>query len=64
MNGLSDNYTFSSPDVNIMTQHTFTKPDENIKIYTGNDQTKIKTSDMKKTVEKIEKIRKSEVTLS
>ena len=60
MNGLSDNYTFSRPDINIMTLHTFTKPDENIKIYTGNDQTKIKTSDMKKTIEQIEKIRKSE----
>lgn len=60
MNGISDNYTFSSPDINIMTQHSFTKPDENIKIYTGNDQTKIKTSDMKATIQKIEKIRKSE----
>lgn len=60
MNGISDSYTFSSPDINIMTQHSFTKPDENIKIYTGNDQTKIKTSDMKSTVEKIKQIRKSE----
>lgn len=62
MNGISDSYTFSSPDINIMTQHSFTKPDENIKIYTGNDQTKIKTSDMKNTIKKIEQIRKSEET--
>lgn len=60
MNGISDSYTFSSPDINIMTQHSFTKPDENIKIYTGNDQTKIKTSDMKDTIKKIQQIRKSE----
>lgn len=60
MNGISDSYTFSSPDINIMTQHSFTKPDENIKIYTGNDQTKIKTYDMKNTIKKIEQIRKSE----
>ncbi len=62
MNGISDSYTFSSPDINIMTQHSFTKPDENIKIYTGNDQTKIKTSDMRDTIKKIEQIRKSEET--
>lgn len=60
MNGISDSYTFSSPDINIMTQHSFTKPDEEIKIYTGNDQTKIKTSDMRDTIKKIEQIRKSE----
>ena len=60
MNGISDSYTFSSPDINIMTQHSFTKPNEEIKIYTGNDQTKIKTSDMKSTIQQIEKIRKTE----
>jgi len=60
MNGFSDSYTFSSPDINILPQHNFTGSNENIKIYTGNDTTKIKTSDTVKTIQKIKELRLNE----
>ncbi len=60
MNGFSDNYTFSSPDINIAPQHNFTGSNEEVKIYTGNDNNKIKTSDTMKTINKIKELRLNE----
>lgn len=60
MNGFSDTYTFSSPDINISPQHNFIGSKEDIKIYTGNDNNKIKTSDTIKTINKIKELRLNE----
>ena len=60
MSGFSDNYTFSSPNINISPQHNFINSNENIKIYTGNDVKKITNNQTPYMINKLKEIRNTE----
>lgn len=60
MSGFSDNYTFSSPNINISPQHNFINSNENIKIYTGDDVKKITNNQTPYMINKLKEIRNTE----